>query len=116
MDSNSKNDSSISELFDLVNSYADTRIDLMKMKAANKATEVVSSILSRMIVVCIFVVAFAMLSIGLSIYLGRLLGATEYGFFAVGGFAIVVGGIFYASRHKLVKAPLSSALLKKAFK
>ncbi len=116
MDSNSKNEAGFSDLFHQVSGYVDTRLDLVKLRAIDRVTETVSSIMSKMIVAGIFVVAFALISVGLSIYIGKLLGHTEYGFFAVGGFAVIVGGIFYASRHKLVKTPLLSKLLKKAFK
>lgn len=116
MDSNSKNEASFSDLFQQVTSYADTRLDLIKLRAIDKVTDTASSIMSKIIVAGIFVVAFGLISVGLSIFLGKYLGQTEYGFFAVGGFAIIVGGIFYAARNKLVKTPLLSKLLTKAFK
>ncbi len=116
MDSNTKEESSISELLHQTMDYVDTRIDLFKLRAIQKLTEGASSILSKIIVGGIFIIAFALLSIGLAIYIGKLLGETEYGFFVVGGGVIVAGIIFYALRHKLVKAPISASFIKKGLK
>ena len=108
--------SDIESLLHQVMEYGDTRIDLFKLQAVNKVTEVSSSMLSKLVVVFIFLIAFGLASIGLSIYLGKLLGAIEYGFFAMGGLTIIIGGIFYALRHQLMKAPIGAALIKKALK
>lgn len=108
--------SDIEDLFQHAMEYVDTRVDLFKLQTVNKVTEVSSSILSKLVVAVIFLIAFGLTGIGLSVYLGKVLGAIEYGFFIMGGFTIVIGVIFYALRHKLMKAPIGASLIKKALK
>ncbi len=116
MESDKEKKSGIEDLFHQAMEYADTRVDLFKLQAVNKVTEVSSSLLSKLVVIFIFLIAVGLVSIGLAIYVGRLLGAIEYGFFAMGGLIIIIGGIFYALRHKLMKAPIGASLIKKALK
>ena len=108
--------SDIEGLFQQAMEYADTRVDLFKLQAVNKVTEVSSSILSKLVVAVIFLIAFGLAGIGFAIYLGKVLGAIEYGFFAMGGVIIIIGVIFYALRHKLMKNPIGASLIKKALK
>lgn len=116
MESDKEKKSGIEDLFHQAMEYADTRVDLFKLQAVNKVTEVSSSLLSKLVVIFTFVIAVGLVSIGLAIYVGRLLGAIEYGFFAMGGLIIIIGGIFYTLRHKLMKAPIGASLIKKALK
>jgi len=86
--------------------YAKASFDLIKLKASDKITDVVSSMVPSS-VVCLFIGTFLLFcSIGLSFWLGEFLGKTSYGFFVVaalyGFIAIVIRFLLYKWLKKLV--------------
>ncbi len=113
MDQPQKEESNLSALFKSTMGYVDTRLDLFKLSLLRKASEGISSIVSKAIAISLFTFAFLLLSIGLSIYLGKLMGGTEYGFFLIGGLFVIVGIVFYVLRRKIIKAPISNTLIDK---
>lgn len=106
-------ESNLTTLFKRTMGYVDTRLDLFKLSLLRKASEGVSSIISKIIALSLFSLALMLFCIGLSILIGKKLGGLEYGFFIVGGTIVIVGIIFYALRRKLIKAPISSTLINK---
>jgi len=106
----------IETLFDTLKQYGQTHIDLFRLKAADKFSEIVSSAIAAIIVFVVLFIFFALLSIGIALLLGELLGKSYYGFFALGGFYLIIGLIFYSMRNKLLKAPLVNIMIKKLFK
>ena len=113
MDQPQKEEGNVSTLFRTTVSYIDTRLDLFKLSLLRKASEGVSSVISKVIALSMFSIAFILLTIGLSIYLGKKLGGTEFGFFLVGGGLLIVGIIFYLLKKQLVKNPISSTIINK---
>jgi hypothetical protein len=57
-----------------------------------------------------------LISIGLSLFLGRLLGAYHYGFFVMGGFYAIVLLVIFIQREKWIKTPISNGLINKMLK
>lgn len=107
--------SNIEKLYDMAGDYLDTRLDLFRMKGTLKASDLLSSIASAVFVGLFILTVFLLLNIGLGFWLGEVLGKTFYGFFALAGFYFLVGLILYLLRDKIVKTPVSNAVIRKIF-
>lgn len=103
----------IEALYDIAGDYLDTRLDLLRMKSTLKASDLISSIASAAFVIIFILTIFLFLNFGLGYWLGDLLGKTSYGFFALAGFYLLVGTIFYFFRNRLVKTPVANAVIRK---
>ena len=106
----------IGSLLENIGAYIDTRIELMKLKAIDKASKAISSIISVLLISIILIFSISILNIGLSIWIGTLLGGTAYGFFAVGGFYLLVGILLIAFKSKWLKVPLANIIIKSILK
>lgn len=104
---------SVELLFKKTGDYVDTRIDLFKLKAIDKSSDVVSSLLSRVIIFLILSFFLILLSIGIALVIGEMLGKDYYGFFIVAGFYGIIGLVFYSFRNKWLKAPISDRVIKR---
>ncbi|MEP7145156.1 MAG: hypothetical protein ABI707_19880 [Ferruginibacter sp.] len=100
-------------LFENAGDYLETRLDLLKLKAISKTSDAASSIVSGLTILLIISFALVMLNIGLSIWVGELLGKTYLGFFAVAGFYILIAFVLHLFRHSWLKGPMSSMIIKK---
>jgi hypothetical protein len=85
---------------------ADTKISIWKLKAADKVSNSVSSLITFIILLLLIALAVIVISFGLAIYLGHQFGNTSYGFFAVGGFYALAGLIIYFARGSLIGKPV----------
>lgn len=103
-------------LFEKASDYFETRLDLIRLKATQKSTDIISSLASRLILILIITLIIFMVNIGLALLLGDALGKSYYGFFALGGFYLLVAVIFQASKGKWVEEPVSNAIIKKLTK
>lgn len=106
----------IEALFDTLKQYGQTHVDLLRLKAADKFSEIISSAIASIIVFIVMLIFFVLLSIGIALLLGDVMGKSYYGFFALGGFYLIIGLIFYAMRKKWFKDPLVNIIIKKLFK
>lgn len=112
---NEKNDKDgvIEALFERAKDYAETRGDLLKLKAIKKTAEFGSSVISNFIVGALFSIFLLMLNIGLGFWMGELLGSTYFGFFAMAGFYLIVGLFVYSNSKKILKSPIADSIIKK---
>lgn len=105
----------IAALLDSVKDYSATNFDLMKLKASDKAAEIVSSAVSAIAILVVGLMFLVIFSIALAIWIGALLGEYYYGFFIIAGLYLIIGVIFNASKGKLFKDPVANMLIKKMF-
>ena len=103
----------IETLFKKTGDYVESRIDLMKLQAVNKASEVTSSLVSNVIIIMLGIMTVMLLNIGLAYYLGEVLGGIHYGFFIVGGFYLLAALILYAFRKNLMQTPVQDKMIRK---
>lgn len=103
-------------LFEKVESYVKTTLELYRLKAIDKATDVFSTIASSLIVAVIIVLFFVLISIGLALYLGELLGKSYYGFFALGGIYAIFALLMAMNRRKWLEVKLNDFLINEIFK
>jgi hypothetical protein len=103
-------------LYQEVEQYVKTALELYKLKALKVGAEVFSSIATGFILWILFLFILLFLSIGAGFYLGKLLGSYHYGFFAVAGIYIIIVAIIYVYRVKCLKNKLSDLIIKIIFK
>ena len=103
---------SIESLMESLRDYIETRISLLKLKAVDKSSGIISSLLSTIFVVQIAFLFIVLLNIGIALLLGDLLGKAYYGFFIVAAINALIGIILYNGRDKWLKAPITDLILK----
>ncbi len=103
----------VETLFKKTGDYLEGRIDLMKLQAVNKTSEIVSSLVSNVIILLIVILMLLILNIGIAFWLGDITGKTYYGFFIVSAFYLVLGLVLYTSRDKWLKIPVQDKMVKR---
>ena len=78
-------------LFEKAGAYAKTSIELMKMKALDKTTDVSASLFSRSLFIVAFSFFLLLFSIAISLWIGESLGKLYYGFLIVSSFYALLG-------------------------
>jgi len=106
----------IESLFEKTGDYLETRVDLYKLKAVDTSSDMLSSLLSKLIVLFVFSLFIVIVNIGIALLLGELMGKSYYGFFVVAGFYLITGLIFYSMRKKWFKEPIADKLIEKLLK
>lgn len=110
------NTTPIATLFERVEDYSKTTLKLLKLNAVDKSADLVSSLISRLAVIVTVVFSVLIISIGVSLWLGKLLGDSFYGFFIVGGFYALLAIFFQMFRQQWIKYPISNSIIKKLLK
>ena len=106
----------IESLLERATEYGKTSYELVKLKALDKTSDVVSSFIPRSIV--IFLVSSFMLfvNIGLGFWIGEILGKIYFGFFVLAAFYGFLGIIIYFFMRKLIKKNVSNYIIKQMLK
>jgi len=81
----------IESLLERAAEYGKTSLALVKLKAADKTSDVASSLMTHAVVLVIVVIFMLFLNAGLSFWLGGILGSTWSGFLAVAAFYGIIG-------------------------
>lgn len=104
--------SPVDSLIERVKIYVETRIDLLRLKAIDKSSSFLSLLVSMIIVILMSFIFIMLLSVGVALLLGDMLGKTYYGFFIVAAFYLLVGLLLFAFRNKWLKAPIANTMIK----
>jgi hypothetical protein len=92
--------------------YGQTTFDLLKLKTIDKSTDVVSNVVSWVVVILLAVLFFFTANIGLALWLGEFFEKSYYGFFIVAGFYLLLTLICWLFRRPLIKRPVNNSLVK----
>jgi phosphoglycerol transferase MdoB-like AlkP superfamily enzyme len=92
--------------------YGKTSIDLYKLKAVEKTSDISSTIISRLTAFLVLSLFVVISSIGVAFWLGNYFGELYYGFFCVGGFYGLLGVILYFFLHGWMKERTSNSIVK----
>ena len=101
----------IESLIEKGEQYGKTTLELLKLKTLDKSADVVSNLVSWLIVVIFAVLFFLILNIGLALWIGELLGKSYYGFFIVSGFYALLAIVFGIFRKQLIKRPVNNSIV-----
>lgn len=106
----------IERLFEKVESYVKTTLELYRLKTIDKVTDVFATVVSQLIIAVIVALFFVLFSIGLALYLGELLGKNYYGFFALAGIYALIAVIMTMNRRKFLEIKLNNYIINQIFK
>lgn len=107
--------SRFSRLYDHAEQYVKTSVDFYKLKAVKTGAGIFSSVTTGFILGVVFSMVILFASLGLALYLGKMLGGWHHGFFAVCGIYLIVGIIVYAMRKKYIRRKLNNYFVKEVF-
>lgn len=103
------------ELADNIKEYVNTRIEAVKLNAAEKSSAVIANLVAGLIVVTFFMLFFLFGSIALAIGLSEWIGKAWAGFLIVAGLYLLIGIIVWTARVKIIQLPVMNALIKQLF-
>jgi hypothetical protein len=109
MESNAK---LIESLLERVADYGKTSYELVKLKALDKSSDVVSSFIPKAVVL-VFMASFLLFfNLGLAFWLGEILGNIYFGFFVVAAFYGIAALVIHFFMHKWLKKVVGNSIIK----
>lgn len=110
------NSTPLETLLERAEDYAKTTFELLKLNAIDKSADVISSLVSRLAIVMTLALSVMIISIGISLWIGKQLGDSFYGFFIIGAFYALLAIISHIFRHQWIKYPVSNSIIKQLLK
>ncbi len=103
-------------LLESASDYGKTSYELVKLKAVDKTSDVVSSFIPHSVVFIMIASFILFLNLGIAFWLGDLIGKLFYGFFVVAAFYVIIGIVIHFFMHKWLKRLLSDYFIKHVLK
>jgi ABC-type dipeptide/oligopeptide/nickel transport system permease component len=101
----------VEPLIERAEQFGKTTFELIKLKSLDKAADVTSSLISRLLLTVVLSVFTITLSIAIALWLGALLGKNYYGFFIVASFYGIAGIILFFI-HPAIKTRATNVIIK----
>jgi hypothetical protein len=106
----------IESLLERIAEYGKSSFELVKLKALDKTSDTVSSLIPHSVVMVLVAVFMLFLNLGLAFWLGEVLGRTFYGFFVVAAFYGLVGLVIHFFMHDRLKKIVGNYFIKHVLK
>ena len=103
-------------LFEKVEDYTRTTVELAKLKVIGTSADVTSSLISRLTVAIVFAMFLLLLNFGLSFWIGELLGNFYFGFFIMAALYLILSIVLYSYKDQWIKMPVSNFIITKMLK
>ena len=110
------NATSVEMLFERAEAYTKTTAELFKLIAVDKSADIFSDLAARLTITIVIALFTLFINIGLSLWIGELLGKLYYGFFIIAGSYIVFAGMIYVFRRQWIKSPVRNSIIKQILK
>jgi len=106
----------IESLLERTADYGKASFELVKLKALDKTSDAVSSLIPHSVVLVLVAVFMLFLNLGLAFWLGEILGRTFYGFFVIAGFYGIAGIVIHFFMHDQLKKIIGNYFIKHMLK
>ncbi len=106
----------IEGLYDKAKKYTEDSIELYKLNAIDKTTVILSSLASRIALTMVVALFTLFINIGVSLYIGEILGSSYLGFLVLSGFYLLVGICIYFFKREWIEIPISNLVIKALLK
>ncbi|WP_396183449.1 hypothetical protein [Flavobacterium sp.] len=101
----------IESLFEKAEDYSKTSIELLKLNAIDKTADMVSSIITRLTLFAVTTLFIFVITIGVALWVGELLGKTYLGFFVMGGIHVTIALLIYTFRREWIEKPIRQFII-----
>lgn len=115
MESNATTNENLN-LYEKAENYTKTSLELLKLKTVSAVADVVSTLTSRIAVGAVVAFFTLFLNIGISLWLGKVLGEYYYGFFIVALFYLIVAVVMHKTQHSIIKTPIGNMIISNILK
>jgi len=96
--------------------YANTTIQLLKLKGAERFADIASKLASNFVILILTAIFFINLNIGIALFVGELLGKIWLGFLVVAAFYGIIAFFFYIFRDRLIKRRVRNGIIQELLK
>lgn len=103
----------IESLLERTVDYVKISLDLVKLKAVDKTSNLVSSALAQGILYFFVLMFLLFFNLGLAFWLGEILGKNYYGFLVVAAFNGLTGIVFRIFMYDWIKNRVCNSLIKR---
>ena len=103
----------IESIFSRSKEYAGNRFELLKLKAIDKSSTIVSSIVAGIALFIVLFIFFVIFNIGIALLIGDLIGKSYIGFLILAAFYAIAGFVLFKGRNKFFKTPVAQMLIRK---
>ena len=103
----------IERLYEKAENYTKTSFELVKLRAIDKTSEIISSLAVVISIACIIAMFSLFLNIGIAIWIGNKLNDMASGFLIVSGFYFIAGIVVYIFRSNWIKGPIDNLIVGK---
>jgi hypothetical protein len=107
---------SLESLLNSATDYGKTSYELLKLKALDKTSDIVSSVVPHSLVLIILSSFMLFLNLGIAFWLGEMLGKIFYGFLILAGFYLLIGVIIYFLMYNWLKKIVCNYVIKQMLK
>ncbi|MBL0105407.1 MAG: hypothetical protein IPP51_17490 [Bacteroidetes bacterium] len=101
----------VETLFEKAEDLSKTTIQLLRLRTISKSAELFSSLAVQLAISIVVAFLFFLLSIGISLWLGEMMGKIYYGFFTITGFYMICALVVYQYRSDWIQTPISDAII-----
>jgi hypothetical protein len=115
MESNATTNENLN-LYEKAENYTKTSLELLKLKAVSAAADVLSTLTSKIAVGAVVAFFTLFLNIGISLWIGKVLGEYYYGFFIIALFYLIVAIVMLKTQHKIIKTPIGNMIISSILK
>ncbi len=106
------NSPQIEKLLERIKEYGKTTVELAKLQTIDKTSDILSSVLPRAVIFSLVTVCLLFVNLGFALWLGEILGRIYWGFFVIGSFWALIGGIIYLFLFNRIKLIVRNAIIK----
>ena len=99
-------------LIEKATDYGKTSYELAKLRALEKTSQLISSLLSNAVVLIIISLFMLFLNLGLAILIGQILGEIYFGFFVVAGFYGIISILVFSFWRKWIMRKVGDSFIK----
>lgn len=106
----------IESLFEKATDYGKTSLELVKLKALDKTSDLVSTHVPQFGVTILLALFLLFFNLGIAFWLGEILGKVFYGFIAVGAFYLLLAAFIYLFLRKWIKRIMYNYIIQQVLK
>lgn len=105
----------IESLIDEGKQYLQTRLDQLKLSAADKSARLLSLTVSVFLTAAVFFLVFVLIAVAGAFFLGDWLGSRGLGFLLMALLTLLLAGWVWSRRERWIRRPIRNALLRVLF-